>query len=115
MGKGYALISEKYIKGNGEDFHLFTVKDIEENDDKSFNIIINKESKCSEVNKYDIFENIKNYSSINCNNNTYTFFYFKDHSVYYFPDEDTARIVIASKIKRKACGICVATLYANKK
>ena len=113
MGKGYALISEKYIKGNGEDFHLFLVDKIKKyEDDTVVDIRINKYSKCKKesnnINFYDLKQKI---IEIKGKKKSIYKHYYKDN-VFYFEDEKTARLYLAI-VGRHACGICVSTLYKN--
>lgn len=119
MGKGYALISEKHIKGNGEDFHLFIEPKIVKNDTGHciINMTIPKYSECKEERSEIEFHNLKlNKYIIHYKDKDYPYEFYRNDNcdVYYFKGEINARIGIAAFVGIKACGTCVSTLYANK-
>lgn len=108
---GYALIPPKFINAdNPENYHLF---------DATINngsINISKISKCGEYTKKINFSPLSKSSiSVICNsqNYKYDFYYSGEYDVFYFSDENTARVVIAFFRGDKACGTCISTLYAD--
>ena len=112
----YALISAKYMKGNGRDFHLFLYPSITNNYDGSIDINIPNESECGEEAETFIFSNLKyNKFTITFNNKPYYYEFYRnsDCSVYYFKGDINARITIAAFLGIKACGTCISSLYGN--
>lgn len=130
--KGYALISNEYIEGNCEEYHIFPVREINFKDNNvtyqtklDIKIFENKECKENPKPKQFEFENlsygsivlmdIKNFYRYKRYEDIHHIYYVGyDNNVYYFEDDITAKIVIASFMDRKACGTCMSMLYGSK-
>ena len=120
---GYILLPPKYISEKCENYHLFeAVYDYDEYDEKEIiSIKYNEDdedyekSECGELESSEYQYNWKDFEEkiLTWNNEEYE--YYKKGNIYYFPNDFVARIIIASNIKKKACGRCVATLYSDKK
>ncbi|MEI0445660.1 hypothetical protein R4J03_01195 [Brachyspira intermedia] len=110
---GYVLMAKDFIKNKGcaKEYHLFGAKIESENYDNSINIkLLNEYSMCSEEANKIKFNNLKKYS-FTANNNTYYHYHLDDYKIYYYNDYKTAMISIAVYINKKACGVCMSSLY----
>lgn len=124
--KGYALISSKYLEGEGNNYHIFYVKKLYKKNNDKFDIEIYETEKCEHnpKPKQYKFENLLHrciflidshyLTTYKSKKNYFYEYYVADNgNIYYFPDEITSKIVIASFIDRKACGSCMSILYGD--
>lgn len=110
---GYALIAKDFIKNKGcaKEYHLFGAEIESTNYDDSINVELSNEySMCSEEANKIKFNNLKKYR-FTLNNNTYYHYRLDNCKVYYYDDYKTAMISIAAYIDKKACGVCMSSLY----
>ena len=123
---GYALISSKYLQGEGNNYHIFYVQKVHKKNKNQLDIEIYETKKCEHKPKpkqYK-FENLSDRRIIlidsdylttyeSKKNYIYQYYVADNKNIYYFPDEITLKIVIASFIDRKACGSCMSILYGD--
>lgn len=110
---GYVLMAKDFIenKGCAKEYHLFDAKIESRNRDNSINIkLLDGSSMCSEEANKIKFNNLKKYR-FTVNNNTYYHYRLDDSKIYYYDDYKTAMISIAVYISKRACGVCMSSLY----
>lgn len=110
---GYALINKDFIenKGCAKEYHLFNAKIESVNYNDSINIkLLNKYSMCSEKANKLKFNNLKEYT-FKLNNKIFYHYCLDNFEVFYYNDYKTAMISIAAYISKRACGVCMSSLY----
>lgn len=108
---GYALIPPKFINAdNPQNYHLFDASI------SNGNITISKKSKCEKTANKTEFDGLYTCSISVISGDkkkVYEFYYNKENDIFYFDNENTARVVIAHFRGDKVCGTCISTLYSD--
>lgn len=123
--EGYALISQEYLQGEGENYHIFpaylTNKYI--NNSISIKIINNKCKKRPLPRLYGFeklshrtifFIDLNNLRTIKLKGGKHDYYVGYNKNVYYFEDKITAKMVIASFTNKEVFVSCMSMLYGSK-
>lgn len=123
--KGYALISQKYLKGERENYHIlpaYLTNKYINNNRISIKIRNNKCKKRPFPQLYNFeklyhrtifFIDMNDLRTIKLKGGKHDY-YVGYNNVYYFEDKITAKIVIASFTSKEVCGSCMSMLYGSK-